>query len=361
MQRASSFRSQLSTGDGFEASHNQHESVSTMMRAALDVAADAKAEAAQRAAAADPRDTPLPSLLGEVKGAGRAARARAAEEAKVEAAASSASAETDASADAPLTIKARASAHEPFFLPMRLFFRISMASAALAVVLSVVVQQVSSSALSAALTELLASSDRAQLAERIGRRVQQAALLAGGLLAPVPGLLNFSSVVGALKGDADMLAQAHRTLYASAAASGLPEEAAIYQEPALPFLSLGGGPGSGGGAFAGAGGAAAGGAAAGGAVVSHLLGLSDGTTSFASRASSVAQQFVQGNPLGFSLASGDPFFLAVNGPASMRLGLNSATGASNSAVIFSNDSLASNVYTLWSRTLQRHEPSFFHT
>jgi trimeric autotransporter adhesin len=214
----------------------------------------------------------------------------------------------DTSADAPLTIKARAGSREAFYAPLRLYLRVTSVLLAAVFIAGVIVQQLQSSSLQSSLDQLLSSSDRASLAERISRRVSQAALLQGKLLTPVPAQrLNFSSVISGLKDDVSLLSSTHLALFGQATSGGmgLASEVALYSQPSLTVLTSATVLNPTGGAM--------------------LVSLGDAMSLLQRSSSSITQTFGTPNPPNFSLSLADPFFIAKNGPGALRRGLNQAT------------------------------------
>jgi len=210
-------------------------------------------------------------------------------------------------------IKSRAVDKESFYAPLKLFSRVSIVIFILCFCAGIVGVQLQSSRLLLSTEELLISSDRVAITERMNRRVHMAALLSAGLINPVENRLNVSSMVAGLKGDAEILSTYNKLLYASSTSGGLADEMSLYVSPKI-LLSLQrttGNSTSSRGSTSKA--------------TSSTLGLGDTMTLLASRASAIAQYYALPNAPNFSLSYTDSFFIAKNVPTPIRFSLNEAT------------------------------------
>lgn len=210
-------------------------------------------------------------------------------------------------------IKSRAVDKETFYAPLKLYTRASLVFFILCFCAGIIGVQLQSSRLLLSTDELLISSDRVSLTERMNRRVVMAALLTAGLVSPAENRLNASFMIAGLKGDAEILSAYNKVLYASSTSGGLADEISLYVSPKI-HLSLqktSGNSTSNKGTTSKA--------------TSSTLGLGDTMTLLASRASAISQYYALPNAPNFSLSYTDSFFIAKNVPYPIRYSLNEAT------------------------------------
>ncbi len=189
-------------------------------------------------------------------------------------------------------------AREPFYGPLRLRARCVLALAVALYSVAVGVTQYYAAQTLQSAREVLASGDRHVLMARMARLAFRGAAAAAGALRPAPGggdAFTFNTTLAGLAFDAEALKSAHRPLFASARASPLPAEVALFTAmDAVPLVALAGG----------------------GGTVAYTSSFGDAVMTFAASAAPLAPLGALPAPVGanFSL-SGAPegaFFLVAN-------------------------------------------------
>ena len=228
-------------------------------------------------------------------------------------------AEASMANDAWLSLNERGKGREPFFAALRFALRSVFVVTVLVHTAAVVIVVFGALQMSTSSSQILVSSDRSVFVSHISNRVEQAQLMASGLLTPIEsaGLTFNASIIG-LYQDAITLTTMHKELWSAATASGgfftalggLAGEKEIYTDESIPIESMLTSNGS----FA--------------SIDVNFVGLGAGILSFVSKARSLSTHAASRDPF-TTLSRGtgmvDAYFITQNARGAMRVALNTAT------------------------------------